>query len=198
MFVSYLVGRGYTSFMENFERFGLMSVEEYLEFERDSEVRHEYVGGVTYAMTGASRRHNRIAVNILRKLADAAEGGPCRTFISDMKVLTPDDLFYYPDVVVACGEEPEDEYYEDEPCLIVEVVSPNTESKDRREKLVAYRKIPTLEAYLIVDQKRRHVERYFRDRNGEWNRAELTGEGSLPVPCPPGAELSLAEIYEGL
>jgi Uma2 family endonuclease len=184
--------------MENFERSGLMSVEEYLEFERDSEVRHEYVGGVTYAMTGASRRHNRIAGRIYRRLSDIAEGGTCRTFISDMKVLTPDGLGYYPDVMVACADEPEDEYTETEPCLIVEVVSPNTESKDRREKLVAYRKIPTLEAYLVVDQKRRHVERYFRDENGEWNRAELTGEGRFPVPCPPGAELSLAEIYKGL
>ena len=120
--------------------------------ERDSPVRHEYVGGMVHAMTGASRRHNRISLNIARKLADAAEGTPCRVYISDMKVLTPDDLGYYPDVMVACGSAPEDEYLETDPCLIVEVLSPNTESKDRREKLVAYMKIPSLRTYLILDQ----------------------------------------------
>jgi Uma2 family endonuclease len=175
---------------------GLMSVEEYLRLERDSPVRHEYVGGVLYAMTGASRRHNRIAGNIYRKLADAAGGGPCRTYISDMKVLTPDSLAYYPDVMVACAEEPEDEYLEVEPCLIVEVTSPSSESTDRREKLVAYMKIPSLKTYLVVEQERRHVERYFRDEGGEWHKADLVEEGTIPVPCPPDTELTLAEIYE--
>ncbi|MBA2374959.1 MAG: Uma2 family endonuclease [Rubrobacteraceae bacterium] len=185
--------------MENFSTSGLMSVEEYLELERDSEVRHEYVNGVLYAMTGAGRRHNSIANNISSLLWIAARGGPCRVYQSDMKVLTPDGPFYYPDVMVACGDEPEDEYFEDAPCLLVEVVSPKTESKDRLEKLAAYRKIPTLGAYLIVDQKQRRIERHFRDENGKWNRTELTdGEGRLPAPCPPGAELSLADIYEGL
>lgn len=179
-----------------------MSVEEYLELERDSEVRHEYVNGELRAMSGASRRHNRIAGKIYRRLsdiADEAEGDPCRVYMSDMKVLTPDGPFYYPDVMVACGDEPEDEYFEDAPCLLVEVVSPKTESKDRLEKLAAYRKIPTLGAYLIVEQKQRRIEIHFRDENGKWNRAELTdGEGSFPVPCPPGAELSFADVYEGL
>ncbi len=193
----WVASRGYTWVMESFETSGLMSVEEYLELERDSEVRHEYVGGVLYAMSGASRRHNAIASNISSLLWIDARGGPCRVYQSDMKVLTPDGPFYYPDVVVACGEAPEDEYYEDSPCLLVEVVSPKTESKDRLEKLAAYRKIPTLGAYLIVDQKQRRVENHFRDENGKWNRAELT-DGTFPVPCPPGASLSLADIYEGL
>ena len=164
-------------------------------------MRHEYVGGMVHAMTGASRRHNRISGHIFRKLADAAEGTPCRVYISDMKVLTPDDFGYYPDLMAACGSAPEDEYLETDPCLIVEVLSPNTVSKDRREKLVAYMKMPSLRAYLVVDQDRQHVERYFRDEEGEWHRADLFEEGAFPVPCPPGAtptELSLADVYAGL
>jgi Uma2 family endonuclease len=176
---------------------GFMSVEEYLEFERNSPVKHEYVGGRVYAMVGVSRRHSRIAGNVFRRLADAAEGGPCRVHISDMKVPVPDGPFYYPDVVVACGREPEDPYLEDEPCLIVEVLSPNTASTDRREKLLAYRKIPSLRAYLIVEGDEAMIERHFRDEGGRW-QTELVGEGSVPVPCPPGAGLSLAEVYEGL
>ncbi len=174
-----------------------LSVEEYLEFEKDSSIKHEYVGGKVYAMTGVSRRHSRISGNIFRKLADAAEGGPCRVHQSDMKVPTPDALFYYPDVVVACSPEPEDPYIEDAPCLIVEVISPSTESTDRREKLIAYRKSPSLRAYLIVEQDEARVERHFLDGNDRW-RSELVEEGAVPIPCPPNAELSLADIYAGL
>lgn len=174
-----------------------MSVEEYLEFEENSPIKHEYVGGHLYAMVGVSRRHSRISLNIARKLADAAEGGPCRVHQSDMKVATPDDLFYYPDVVVACEPEPEDPYLEDEPCLIAEVLSPNTEATDHREKLISYRKLPSLRAYLIVSQDEPVVERHYRDERDEW-RTEIVGEGVVPVPCPQDAKLSLADIYAGL
>lgn len=176
-----------------------MSVEEYLEFEKDSPVKHEYVGGMVYAQAGASDRHNRIALKIARRLADAAEGGPCRVYMSDMRLLTSDDVFYYPDVMGAC-EPPETENptFRRNPCLIVEVISPSTAQTDRREKLLAYRKVPGLRAYLIVEQNETKIERHFRDENDEWWRAELTGEGSFPVPCPQDAKLSLTDIYKGL
>ena len=95
-----------------------LSVEEYLELDQGATAKHEYVGGEIHAMVGASRRHNRISLNIVRKLADAAEGGPCRVYISDMK-LQVGEVFYYPDVMVACGEAPENEYLEDEPYMVV-------------------------------------------------------------------------------
>lgn len=176
-----------------------MSIEEYLESERDSDVRHEYVGGVVYAMTGGSGRHNRIGGKIYRRLAEGAEGTPCRVYMSDMKVSIPNGQFYYPDVMVVCGREPEHPYYfVEDPCLIVEVISPNTESTDRREKLEAYKTIPTVMEYLIVSQGEDKVERHFRDEDDVWWRAELAGETSFPVSCPPGVELLLGDIYEGL
>ncbi len=132
----------------------------------------------------------------MRKLADAAEGGPCRVHQSDMKVPTPDGPFYYPDVVVACGPEPEDPYLEDEPCLIVEVLSPNTEAIDRREKLIAYRKVQSLRTYLIVEQDEARIERHFRDENGAW-QTDLIEDGAVPVPCPENAKLSLTDVYRG-
>lgn len=188
--------------VEKAKPYGLISFEEYLELERDSPVRHEYVGGVLYAMTGASRRHSMIAGNVYAALRGAARGGSCRVYMSDMKVITPDKLAYYPDVMVACAAAPDDEYLEVEPCLIVEVVSPSSDSTDRREKLASYMKIESLLTYLVVEQDRRKVERYFRDEGGEWRKADLVEEGRFPVPCPPGAEpgteLSLAGIYEGL
>lgn len=174
-----------------------MSVEEYLELEQSATVKHEYVGGEIHAMVGASRRHNRISGNIFRKLADVAEGGPCRVYVSDMK-LQVEEVFYYPDVMVACGEVPENEYLEDEPCVVVEVTSPGTEMVDRREKLANYQGISSLQAYIIVAQERPLITHYQRDENGVWLRGELLNEGDLQVPCPPGAVLTMDDIYAGL
>lgn len=176
-----------------------LSVEEYLEFEESSSVRHEYVGGEIYAMTGGTYRHNAIAVNIVRKLADAADGTPCRVYVSDMKVRIEDSPFYYPDVMVVC--EPlasENPVFEEKPCVIVEVVSSSTEKTDRREKLVGYQRIPTLRAYIIVAQDRKWISHYFRDESGVWIRGDLVEEGRVRVPCPPGAELRVEDVYAGL
>ena len=174
-----------------------LSVEEYLELEQSATVKHEYVGSEIHAMIGASRRHNRISLNIVRKLADAAEGGPYRVYISDMK-LQVGEVFYYPDVMVTCREAPENEYLEDEPCLVVEVTSPGTETIDRREKLANYQDISSLRAYVIVAQERRRITHYQRDENGVWLRGDLLNEGVLRVPCPSGVELTVDEIYAGV
>ncbi len=178
-----------------------LSVEEYLELEEAATLRHEYVGGMIYADAGGTRRHDVISGNIFALLWNAARGGPCRVHTSDRR-LRADDVFYYPDVMVVCP--PEDEpssdetLFEDAPCLVVEVTSPSTESIDRREKLLAYRKPPSLKAYLIVDQEQMRVERHWRDETGQWWRAEAVGpEGVAPVPCPE-VDLTLSQIYEGL
>lgn len=192
----------YTDFMaERAKPHGPLSVEEYRKLEESATVRHEYVAGEIYAMVGATRRHHRICGNIFRRLADAAAGGPCRVSMETVRLEaagenTSDSVVYYPDVMVACGEEPDDPYIEDAPCLVVEVLSPGSQSTDRREKLMVYRQIPTVEAYLIVHQQTRRVERHFRDQNGEWRKADLLEEGR--IPCPPSAELTLDGIYEGL
>ncbi len=174
----------------------LMSLEEYLEFERNSPVKHEYVGGHVYAMAGVTRRHSRITGNMFRKLADAAGDGPCRVHQSDMQVPTPDGPWYYPDIVVACGPEPDDPYIEDAPCVLVEVTSPTTESIDRREKLLAYRRISSLQAYLLVEQERHMVECHYRDIDGAWQNT-LTDNGTVDVPCLD-TTISLSAIYAGV
>ena len=174
-----------------------LSVEEYLELEETATLKHEYVGGEIHAMVGASRRHNRISLNIARKLANAADGGPCRVYVSDVK-LRIEDIFYYPDVMVACGEPPENEYLEDGPCLMVEVTSPSTEKTDRREKLANYQGISSLRAYVIVAQERPWISHYQRDENGVWLRGDLVNEGGFSLPCPSGAELTLDGVYAGL
>jgi Uma2 family endonuclease len=174
-----------------------MSVEEYLEFERNSPLKHEYVGGHLYAMVGASRRHGQIAGNVFFSLRQARRGSGCRVYQSDMQVPIPGGQFYYPDVVVACGKEPDDPYIEDAPCLIVEVLSPNTQAIDRREKLLSYRTIPSLSTYLIIEQDMRSVERHYRDDGGQW-QSEFIADGTVSVPCPADVTLTVTGIYDGV
>lgn len=179
-----------------------LTVEEYLELERTSEVRHEYVAGEIHAHAGGTRRHDVISGNIFALLWNAARNGPCRVHSSDRLLKAAEDVFYYPDVSVVCPEDKdnmdEQALFEQLPCLVVEVTSPSTREIDRREKMLAYRQIPSLKAYLVVDQEMMRVERYWRDDSGRWWRAEAVGsEGIVPIPCPE-TELTLPQIYEGL
>jgi Uma2 family endonuclease len=172
-----------------------MSVEEYLRVEESADVRHEYVGGDVHALAGASKRHNRVALNIGRALDEASRGRPCRVYMSDVKLRAADDLYYYPDVMVACGPEGADPFVEEAPCVLVEITSPTTEAIDRREKLLVYRRIEGLRSYLIVDQASRRVDRHWRDDEGVWRHEVVGGTGRVNVPCPE-VELRLDTIYE--
>lgn len=171
----------------------LMSLDEYLAFEEQSSIKHEYVAGEVYAMSGVTTRHNLITLNLTRGLHAAARARGCRVFATDVKLKAADRI-YYPDVIVACGKAAEVELILEEPALVVEVTSPSTRATDRREKLDVYRRIPSLGMYLIVDQRRRHVLVY-RPQGGEWMRDELTGEGTIAI-SRLGIELSLDAIYD--
>jgi Uma2 family endonuclease len=173
----------------------LLSVEEYIRLELESPVRQEYVCGSVHALAGMTRRHNWISLNIASFLRSAAQGGPCRVSMENVRLHVWQDVQYYPDVMVACGPEPEDPYIEDAPCLVVEVLSPSTARTDRGEKLFFYRQMPSLRAYLIVDAERRHVERHWRAADGEWQAGAHTG-GAVAVPCPE-VDLPLDAIYAG-
>jgi Uma2 family endonuclease len=177
---------------------GWISPEEYIEGERAAEVRHEYVDGYVYAMAGASDDHNRIAGNIFRELANTLRGRRCEPFINDMKVKIPPtfaDAFYYPDVLVAYDPADNAKYFRERPTVIFEVLSPDTERTDRREKAIAYRQIPTIETYVLVEQDRMVVTLLHRAEPG-W-RSEVI-EGAVAVLKLPslGVEMPLEHIYE--
>ena len=163
-----------------------MTVEEYLRFDESSPIKHEFVAGEVYAMSGATLIHNLIAGTIFGLLLGAEGAGACRVVMSDMRVEVDHDRYYYPDVAVVCTPVAELDVVAREPCVVVEVTSPNTARIDRGEKLDAYRRIPALRAYLIVDHRRRRVERHWREvPDGEWLREKIAGdaETSIPVPC---------------
>jgi len=143
----------------------LIPVNEYLDGEQTSRVRHEYINGKVYAMVGASDIHGLIAGNLFAILHNHLRGKPCQAFIADMKVRIKtdrDNIFYYPDVLVSCKPEDRARYYRNQPCLIVEILSEATERLDRGEKLSAYKQIQELQEYVLVAQRTQLIEVYRR------------------------------------
>jgi Uma2 family endonuclease len=172
-----------------------LSVAEYLEAERDSPVRHEYVDGQIFAMAGASDRHNRVSINLTSRLDNKLGDGPCEVFMADMKVWVSETVYYYPDVVVACDGPGADEYYRKQPRLIIEVSSPGTERIDRSEKLLAYKQVKSLKEYVIVSQDRVRIEVCRRGRGDRWSWELLTELSEELRLESVGLTLTVADVY---
>jgi Uma2 family endonuclease len=174
-------------------------VAEYLAAEAASQERHEYLGGLVYAMAGETLAHNQIAQNLLMQLRRKTKGGPCRTFISDIRVnfqLRTDEYYYYPDLVVTCDKRDTHPRFVQFPKLIIEVLSESTERVDKREKFFAYTSIASLEEYVLVAQRSREVT-VFRRAN-DW-RAELVSGGKAKVQLASlKLFIPLTAIYEGV
>lgn len=169
---------------------------DYLQAEESSKVRHEYLNGQIFAMTGGSREHNLITLNIGTRLRTHLRGKSCQVFVCDMKVrIETDDVTYYPDVVVTCNPQDKEKFFLTKPCLIVEVLSPSTESIDRREKLMAYRKLEDLQEYVIVSQDNVAVEVYQKDLQGNWAR-QILGKNDLINLNSVNLQLAMTEVYE--
>ena len=174
-----------------------MSVEEYLELEAASTIRHEYVDGRLYALAGVTNQHDDIVVNVITSFRSASRGTPCRVRTGEVMLHVSATRYYYPDVHVVCHPVILNARSVTDPCVIVEVLSPSTSQIDLREKLLAYTTIETLRAYYIVHQDRMTVDNHWRDDDGNWWHGTLHGEGALHVPCL-NIDLPLAEIYEGV
>ena len=158
------------------------------------------VNGQVYAMAGTSKRHNRIALNLAIALNSNADKTPCEVYTSDIKVrIEQRKSFYYPDVMVGCDESDNiDEYYLEKPCLIIEVLSPSTENKDRTEKLLAYQDIDSLQAYMMVDQDLCHISLVYKREDGQWWVDVFEDMDALiPLNCPE-MELKVADIYNNI
>jgi Uma2 family endonuclease len=155
-----------------------MSEEDYLALEARSPVKHEYVDGNVYAMTGASLRHNVIAGNIFALLRAHLRGTPCRAFIGDAKLrVAKARVYYYPDVMVTCDPRhqnvgPADTVVE-APKVVIEVLSAATEGTDRREKLLAYKSLPSLDEYVLVGQDEAGIEIHRRRGDIGWEIVTL-------------------------
>jgi len=176
----------------------LLHEREYLAREATALEKHEYVGGVAYAMAGAGERHNRIAGNLFVALRLATRGTPCGVYMADMKLrIGEGTAYYYPDVMVSCEPAGPDTVFKEAPCLVAEVLSPSTAAIDKREKLHTYRAIPSLRYYLVVDADRVSLTYFVRADDGAWLEASLEPEEQLQVRCKEmRVDLTLPAVYE--
>lgn len=165
-----------------------ISAEDYLEGERISPIKHEYIRGEIYAMAGASKAHGIIAGNLFAIVRNQLRGSGCNTYIGDIKVrIESADVYYYPDITVTCDQRDRvslDEDFIRYPRLIVEVLSTTTTAFDRGDKFADYRTIETLEEYLLINQERISIECFRRNDEGLW----------VLYPYNKGEEIYLASV----
>ena len=175
-----------------------LTPEEYLAFERKATTKHEYLNGQIVAMSGASFAHNFLTMNTANQLYNQLIGGECQVATSDMRVkVTQIDSYFYPDVVVVCGEpRAEDETFDTllNPTVVVEVLSPSTETYDRGEKFEHYQQIASLKEYVLISQDKIRVEHYHRQETG-WMQTEFRGLEDVLSLLSIGCELRLQDVY---
>lgn len=173
--------------------------EDYLLMERSATYKSEFCNGQIFAMTGASRQHNLISVNIASELRAQLKNRRCEAYLADMRVkAAAAHSYHYPDVAVVCGTpEFEDSHVDTllNPTVLIEVLSPSTESYDRGGKFMNYRKIASLRDYLLVTQHQASIEHYVRQADG-WLLTEAVGLNAVITLDSIGCVLSLREIYD--
>jgi Uma2 family endonuclease len=172
------------------------SFEDYLEIEKTSEIKHEYIAGLIYAMAGASRNHNLISVNLISALHAHLRGTSCSAFMADMLLklqINNEDIAYYPDLMVDCDNENQEKLFINHPTVIIEVLSKSTKRIDLREKFFAYQTIEQLQEYIVIKQTEMEVIMYRRALN--WQAESFKAEDLLIIPSIK-LEILVKEIYE--
>lgn len=174
-----------------------LSYREYLDLEKTSEVKHEYLRGEAWAMAGGTPSHAKIAANVSHLLAKSLEGKPCGVFSSDLRVrVIATDRSTYPDVTVICGKRQlaaDDPHAVTNPIVIVEVLSDSTEASDRGEKFAHLQHLPSLQEYVLVSTRTQRVEVFRRGPGTNWTlMSHIDGSAEL---TSIGARLDLADVY---
>src|SRR5882724_6667588 len=176
-----------------------LTPDEYLDLERKSEIRSEYIAGQMFAMSGASRRHAVIAGNIHGEIWPRMRGRACEAYMSEMRIkVSPTGMYTYPDIVALCGEaQLEDEHFDTllNPTVIVEVLSESTEAYDRGEKFAHYRRLESLREYVLVAQDKIRIE-HFRRKGEDWILSEVSDPDATLELESIDCHVAVATIYE--
>jgi Uma2 family endonuclease len=175
------------------------SIEEYLALEEAADYKSEYIDGEIFPMAGGSTNHNRIAGNFYAVLNFAFKTEDYDVFMSDVRLWIPKKRIYtYPDVMLVVGKP---EYYNNRtdtitnPRVIIEVLSPSTKRYDRSKKFEAYRTIPTVEEYLLLDQTRKYIEHFSKTDHKRWSFAEYNESDEAIALASVSFEIAMADIY---
>jgi Uma2 family endonuclease len=173
---------------------------EYLEFERKSEIKHEFFNGENFAMSGAKRNHNKVVANLSGLLWQHLKGKDCEFYPTDMRVFGPETgLYTYPDLVVVCGEPQfQDNVFDTllNPILLIEVLSDTTEGYDRGKKFQHYRSIESLQEYVLVAQDEARIEKYVKHGDGFWLLSEAVGTDATIEFSSIECLIALREVYD--
>jgi Uma2 family endonuclease len=174
-----------------------MSVEEYLQLDRDSiDTRYEYIDGHVIMMAGGTLDHATISANIISALRNLLRGSPCRVFTTDARVRVSETRYVYPDVSVSCDTQDRGRVdIVQFPRLVVEVLSPSTEATDRGRKLAYYRQCPTVQEYMLVNYQYPSVELYRREKNTLWTYHVLEDDDDIEL-ASLGVRFPVTAVYE--
>ena len=176
-----------------------ISRDDYLQGELGSEIRHEFVAGNVYAMSGGTLNHQRVAGNFMRMAGNQLAGKPCFPTGSDFKLRVPlaqgEEAFYYPDGMIICVPLPGDALFTDSPSVILEVLSPHTRRNDEIQKFRDYLTLPTLETYILAEADEPYLTLHRREGAG-FRRETLAGLDAILDLPEAGISISLADLYQ--
>ena len=181
------------------ESFPKFTPEEYFEWEEQQEIRHEYFDGEVYAMTGGTLNHSEIAINFISLLKAHLRGGKCRLLNGDARVnIHNSNKYVYPDLSVTCNELDRNKTkFISHPCLVAEVLSPNTEAYDRGDKFALYRLEPSLQDYVLISADKVAIDIYTKDERGKWDIINYRS-GDLVELASINFTFSIEQIYEDI
>ncbi|HMS39176.1 MAG TPA: Uma2 family endonuclease [Pyrinomonadaceae bacterium] len=171
---------------------------EYLRIERQAFEKSELIGGEVVAMAGASDNHNVISSNLMIEIGIQTKKTTCRPFSSDMRVKAKKGNYYYPDIVVVCGDRKYEDNKKDSllnPKIVIEVLSKSTRLKDRNEKLDSYMSLEGLTDYVLVEQTTMRIEHFIKINEKEWRVRLLTEKDEKLILESINCEVTLDEIY---
>jgi Uma2 family endonuclease len=172
---------------------------EYLALESNSEIKHEYFHGEIFAMSGTSPEHDRIFGNVFINLGVQLRGKTCEPFSSDMRVRINSRIYTYPDISVVCGEAeftPDNPPSLTNPTLIIEILSPSTESYDRGTKFQNYQTLESLQEYVLIAQDKARIETFTRNAENAWVFKQALGLEAAIDLTSIQCRLALADVYE--
>ena len=183
-------------------KYNYLTAEEYLEAERKATGKHELMNGKIITMTGASLKHNKIVSNLIGSINPFLKGKNCEVFPSDMRVNIPTtNSFTYPDLTIVCGKP---ELLDDEfdnllnPIVIIEVLSPSTESYDRGNKFFTYQQIPSLKEYILVDSTACNIQTIIKKDDGLWQFDTISNIASSVIIQSISQTILVSDVYDGV
>lgn len=175
-----------------------LSLEAYLAWEDVQPERHEFCRGEVFAMVGARRIHGRVVSNLEFEIRLALSGSPCQVFHEGMKLQIADDTVLYPDLFVTCDKgDLATEHLFRAPTLVIEVLSPSTQGYDRSQKFAMYRRLESLQEYLLVDPDTRRVEAFRRSPDGTWVLNDMSDGDTLHAHSL-GVSVAMGGVFAGI